>query len=66
MNSHHLLGLTVPQAATYLRSQGLELQVEVTGQKGDNPEQARVVRVALTGEKYRLTVVYPPSLRLQS
>jgi hypothetical protein len=61
-----LLGLTLQQAAAYLQSRGLDMQVEVTGPEGDNPERARVVKVAQAGDKLRLTVVYPPSLRLQS
>lgn len=66
MDYNFLLGLTLQEALAYSQSQGLEIQVEVTGDEGDEPEQARVVRVVPMGEKYLLTVGYPPLLRLQS
>lgn len=66
MNQDTLLGLTLPAAYALLHERGLKVQVQATGDEGLVGQPARVVRIAQRGNCYLLTVVYPPSLRLES
>lgn len=66
MNQNALLGLVLPEASAYLRACGLNVQVQVTGDESCRRELARVVRVTQREDNCVLTVVYPPSLRLES
>lgn len=65
MNQNSLLGLFLPEASAYLQARGLNVQVQVTGDESRR-ELARVVRVTQREDYCVLTVVYPPSLRLES
>lgn len=66
MDQRSLVGLVLPEALLCLQASGLNAEIEVTGDEGDAGELARVVRVIEREDCYLLTVVYPPSLRLES